>query len=124
MIIVLYVIAILFTGAGVLLVLYTEEMNGFLKKLLSVRRVKLLAAIPLVFGIGLIAGSLASEQIFWLALVLGLLALLKGMYMIIAPSTQIKALIDRWFTNAGYRIMRLYGLIVFVLGIAILSQLF
>ena len=124
MIIVLHVIAILFIVAGVLLVLYTEEMNGVLKKLLSVRSVKLLAVIPLIFGIGLIAGSLASKEVFWLALILGFLALLKGMYLIIGPSAQIKGLIDRWFTRAGYRIMRLYGLIVFVLGIAILSQLF
>jgi uncharacterized protein YjeT (DUF2065 family) len=124
MIIALYVIAVLFIAAGVLLVIYTEGMNGVLKKLLSVRRIKLLAVIPLIFGIGLIAGSLASEQVFWLALILGFLALLKGMYVIIAPSAQIKGLIDRWFTRAGHRSMRLYGLIVFVLGIAILSQLF
>jgi hypothetical protein len=124
MIIVLYVIAILFVGAGVLLVLYTEEVNGAFKRLFSVRSIKLLAAIPLIFGIALIAGSLSSKQIFWLPLILGFLALLKGMYLILGPPAQIRGVVDRWFTRAGYRIIRVYGLIIFVLGIAMLSQLF
>ena len=123
MIALLHIIAILFVIGGVILILYTEKMNGAMRNLLSIKSVRLLAIIPLTFGIALIAGSFYSKQTFWLALILGLLAVIKGVYLVIGPLPQIKGLIKWWFNRASYRIFRLYGLVVFVLGIAMLSSL-
>ncbi|UCF72386.1 MAG: hypothetical protein JSW35_09400 [Deltaproteobacteria bacterium] len=123
MIVALYAVAILWIAVGTLLVVYTEGTVGVLKKLLLIERVRILAILPIVFGIILIAGAFAYTGIFWLCLVLGLLALIKGVYLLMGPLSQIKGLIDWWFTRASGSIIRLCGLVVFLLGIAIISNL-
>jgi uncharacterized protein YjeT (DUF2065 family) len=54
---------------------------------------------------------------------LGLLALLKGVYLIIGPSAQTIKLVEWWFEKASDRTIRLSGLIIFFLGSAIFSSL-
>ncbi len=123
MIIALYIVAILWIVTGILLILYTEGTMEVLKKFFFIEKVRLLAIFPIIFGIILIAGAFVFTQIFWLSLILGLLALLKGVYFIIGPLTQIKGLTDWWFDRASDRIIRLWGLIIFVIGIAMISNL-
>jgi len=123
MIIALYTVTILWIAIGTFLIVYTERTMEVLKKLLFIERVRILAILPIIFGIILTAGAFAYPQIFWLCLVLGLIALIKGVYLVMAPLSQIKGLIDWWFNRANDSIIRLCGLISFVLGIAIISNL-
>lgn len=123
MIVALYIVAILWMASGTFLIVYTEGAKQVLKKLVSIEKTRILAIFPLGFGIILIAGALAYSQIFWLCLVLGMLAFMKGLYLALGPLSRIRALIDWWFTKASDSAIRLCGLITFVLGIAILSNL-
>ena len=123
MIIALYTIAVLWIIIGTFSILYTEKTMEVLKKLFFIEKVRVLAILPIIFGIVLIAGAFVCTQIFWLSLILGLLALIKGIYFIMGPLPQIKGLIDWWFNRASERITRLWGLIIFVLGIAMISNL-
>jgi hypothetical protein len=123
MIIALCILAVLWIAIGSLLIVYTERTMKVLKKLVFIEKVRALAAIPIAFGAILIPGAFAYTQIFWLSLILGMFALLKGLYLVAGPLSQIRGLIDWWFTKASYSIIRLCGLIVFVLGIAIISNL-
>lgn len=123
MIIALYVVAILWIVIGTFLIVYTERIMEVLKKLLFMERIRLLAILPVIFGIILIVGAFAYSQIFWLSLILGLLSLIKGVYLVIGPLPQIKALINWWCNTASATIIRLCGLIIFALGMVSISNL-
>jgi len=121
--IVLYVLAILWIVVGTFLVLYTESTLGILKKLFFTDHFRWLAALPLIFGILLVVGAFFHKEMFWLVFVLGVLGILKGVFLIIGPSAQIKELVDWWFHKASERTIRLNGLISVILDTAILSSL-
>ena len=121
--IVLYVLAILWIVIGTFLVLYTESTQEVLKKLFFTDHFRWLAALPLIFGILLVVGAFSHKEMFWLVFVLGVLGILKGVFLIIGPSVQIKRLLDWWFHKASERTIRLNGLISVILGTAILSYL-
>ena len=119
----LYIIAILWVVIGVLILLYTERTMKILKKLFFAEKVRALSIVPIFFGIVLVIGAFVCTQVFFLSFILGALALLKGLYLIMGPMPQIKRLMDWWFNKAGASYIRLCGLIIFVLGIALLSNL-
>ena len=121
--IVLYVISILWVATGTLLIIYTEGTRGFLKRVFLIERLRWLALLPLVFGVLLVVGAFYQREIFWLAIILGGLGIIKGIYLSIGPVAQIRTLLDWWFQKADGRTIRLHGLITFFLGVAILSYL-
>ena len=121
--IVLYILAILWIVMGTFLVLYTEGTKEVLKKLFLTDRFRWLAALPLIFGILLVAGAFYQKEMFWLVFILGVLGVLKGVFLIIGPSAQIKKVLEWWFHKASDRTIRLNGLISVILGTAILSYL-
>ena len=119
----LYIVAILWVVIGVLILLYTEGTMKILKKLFFAEKVRALSIVPISFGIVLVIGAFVCTQVFFLSFILGALALLKGLYLIMGPMPQIKRLMDWWFNKASASYIRLCGLIIFVLGIALLSNL-
>jgi len=119
----LYIVAILWIIIGVFILLYTERTMKIFKKVFPTKRVRVLSIFPIIFGIVLVIGAFVCTQVFFLSLILGALALLKGLYLIMGPMPQIKRLMDWWFNKASASYIRLCGLIIFVLGIAILSNL-
>lgn len=120
---VLLIVSILWIVVGTFLVIYTNGTREFYKKLFLRDKVRWMGVIPFVFGVILVVGAFYSEKAFWLALILGILALAKGVYVFFAPSSQIKGLLDWSFNRAGNGTLRLFGLILFVLGSALLSYL-
>ncbi len=123
MIIVLYVVSILWIASGAFLIMYTESTRGVFKKIFPAERAKWFAVCPVVIGLILVAGAFFSREMFWLAIILGLLALAKGIYLFVGPSKQIKAVLEWWFTGAAETTIRFCGLIVYTLGCAVLSYL-
>jgi len=119
----LYIVAILWIAIGVFILLYTEKTMNIFKKLFHTEKVRVLSILPILFGIVLIIGAFVCTQVFFLSLILGMLALLKGLYLIMGPMSQIKRLMDWWFNKATTSFIRLCGLIIFVLGITLLSNL-
>ncbi len=116
----LYGIAFLWIAAGTLFILYTEESRRFLRDSMAKMNPKLLAFIPMVVGILLILAARVSGA-FWLVLILGLLAIGKGVYFLFGPRGQIKALFDWWFKSAQDRTYRFWGVIMVLLGMVLLS---
>ena len=121
--IVLHVVAILWIIIGVFILLYTERTMKIFKKLFLTEKVRVLSILPIIFGMVLVIGAFVCRQIFFLSLILGVLALIKGLYLIMGPMPQIKRLMDWWFNKATTSFIRFCGLIIFVLGIALLSNL-
>ena len=123
MIVLLYIISVIWIAAGVFLIIYTDRYREFSKKVFPTDKLKVWAVVPLFFGVVLVLGAFFEKDVFWLAFILGLLALLKGVYLIAGPSAQAKKLVDWWFEKASDRIIRLSGLIIFFLGSAIFTSL-
>jgi len=123
MIALLYIISVIWIAAGVFLILYTERYREFSKKMFPTDKLKVWAVVPLFFGVVLVLGAFFEKEVFWLAFILGLLALLKGVYLIVGPSAQSNKLLEWWFEKASDRIIRLSGLIIFFLGSAIFTSL-
>jgi hypothetical protein len=123
MAVVLYIVSILWIVVGTFFVIYTEGTREFYKKLFLRDSVKWMGVIPFVFGVILAVGAFYDERVFWLALILGILALAKGVYIFLAPSSQIKGLLDWIFNRSGDGTLRFFGLIIFILGSALLSYL-
>ncbi|MBW1679530.1 MAG: hypothetical protein JRJ08_05235 [Deltaproteobacteria bacterium] len=121
--VVLYIISILWIALGALLVIYTDGTRTSLKKLLFKDNYKGMAVFPLIIGLILVVGAFYYPEMFWLALGLGLLGIIKGAYLAIAPSSQIKSINEWWFNRASDGTIRLWGLITFLLGSTLLSYL-
>ena len=119
----LYIISVIWIAAGVFLIIYTERYREFSKKMFPTDKLKVWAVVPLFFGVVLVLGAFFEKEVFWLAFILGLLALLKGVYLIVGPSAQTKKLVEWWFEKASDRTLRLSGLIIFFLGSAIFTSL-
>ena len=119
----LYVIALVWVVTGTFLIVFTEKTRDIFKRMFLTEKVKRLSFLPFVFGVVLIIGAFCNRDIFWLAFILGLLATSKGVYFYMAPPQQTKALMEWWFTKASPETMRVTGLIIFILGVALFSYL-
>lgn len=116
----LYSIALFWIAAGTLFILYTEQSRRFLRNSMAKMNPKLLAFIPMVVGILLILAARVSGA-FWLIVILGLLAIGKGVYFLFGPRAQIDALFDWWFKSAQDRTYRFWGIIMVLLGMVLIS---
>jgi hypothetical protein len=123
MIALLYIISVIWIAAGVFLILYTERYREFSKKMFPTDKLKAWAVVPLFFGVVLVLGAFFEKEVFWLAFILGLIALIKGVYLIVGPTAQANKLVEWWFEKANDRVIRLCGLIIFFLGTAIFTAL-
>ncbi|MCF8144008.1 MAG: hypothetical protein K9N21_08825 [Deltaproteobacteria bacterium] len=119
----LYIIALLWIASGTFVVVFTQKARDFFKRIFLTEKVKRLSVLPFALGIALIAGAFWYTEIFWFAFILGLLGISKGVYFYMAPPDQSKALMDWWFFKARSETVRLMGLVLFVLGIALFSYL-
>jgi len=116
----LYGASVFFVVLGALVVLYTDWARVWLKRVLGHKHAHLFGLIPLTFGV-LLAISAAWSEIFWFVLILGLIALAKGLYLLLAKREQARVL-AAWLTaGPSDQVLRLGGLIMVVLGTALLS---
>lgn len=120
----LLIISILWIAAGTSLIIYTGWTRALWNRILGGENYKWLALIPGVFGLFLVASAFYFSKAFWLALILGILALSKGVYLFIGPAHQVKAFLDWWVHKAGDGTVRLFGLITFILGSVVLAYVF
>ena len=116
----LYGLALFWIAAGTAFILYTEESRRVLSNSVGKIKPQFLAFIPMVVGVLLILSAGASGA-SWLIIILGLLAIGKGIYFLIGPRGQIRALFDWWFGSVQDRTYRFWGLIMVLLGMVVLS---
>jgi hypothetical protein len=119
----LLLLSVLWIALGTMMVLYTDQVRRSFKGLFAAVDIRLLAILPLVMGLLLVVGAFMVKEVFWIALILGLLGIAKGAYLALGPLSQILQLWDWWFDHAGETTVRLSGLITFMIGVAMLSWL-
>ena len=119
----LYIISVLWVISGTFLIIYTEPARKFLEKVSLTNNTNLLSLLPFVVGVILVVGAFSNKNMFWLVFIIGLLAVFKGVYFLMAPQQQAKALLEWWFMSASPRTIRFFGLITFFIGVTFLSYL-
>ena len=120
---VLIILSVLWIALGTMLVLYTDGVRKTTKGLVTDANIRLLGILPLVAGFLLVLGAFMVKDVFWLALILGLLAITKGAFLLRGPIPMIRRLMDWWLDQASETTARLSGLITFMLGVTLLTWL-
>lgn len=121
--VIVYALAIMWITAGASLVIYTNQTREFLRQFSHPEHYALWSVIGIVLGILLIVGSFFSDRLVWLALILGIIALAKGVYLLKGSPDQIQRLIGWWYERASDEAARMGGLVVLLMGIFLLAYL-
>ena len=117
----LYFVSLYLVFAGIIFILHTGWLKHLLQKLLNAPNLRLLFPLPLIIG-ALFIGSKDLLPYPFVALVLGILLLLKGIYLLCAPR-QIGAIGKWWLDKAQDSTYRFLGIIILILGITLFSWL-
>ena len=120
----LLVFSIPWIALGVTLILYTEKVRSFFHRSFPEDNIRLIAPLPMIVGLIFLACSYSQGEIFPLFLILGSLAVAKGIYFLFGPIPQIKSLMDWWSVRASEVTLRAWGIVTLVLGIAVFSHVF
>jgi hypothetical protein len=121
--IIVYVLSIMWIVVGTSLVIYTDRARKFFGQFARQEYYPLWSAVAIVLGALLIVGSFFSGRILWLALILGIIACAKGVYLLKGPPEQIQSIIDWWYETASDETIRFAGLATLLLGIFLLAYL-
>lgn len=116
----LYAISIFWVAAGSGLVLYTESWRRIFTKLLSGNNTKLFSIPAFLIGGLLIMASPASRN-SWFVVVIGVIAIAKAAFLFLNPKNTVDRFMEWYLNKASNQIYRLFGIIVLILGTAILS---
>lgn len=117
---ILFLISILWISAGSCLILYTIQSKDFLKRVLGSIDPEVLSIIPIVIGI-LLVGAAYYSAAFWTIIIIGLLAIGKGLLLIFNPGKTADKLTSWFFHEASDNAFRLFGIFAIILGTALLS---
>lgn len=106
--------AMALAGAGLI------ARPGLTRKLfarpLSDKDIRILASLPLCLGGVLILSALVDPHLLFLYLLLGSLALLKGIYLLCAPPDQVRAVMKWWEEGASPSTLGIYGGLFLILA--------
>ena len=108
---ILVIIALVFLVAGTLLVLYTEWTRNAFKSIIVPAYVRWYSVVPLVVGVFFVSAAFYHREVFWLALILGVIGIAKGIYLIVGPAETMESVLTWWNIEASDRTVRFFGLI-------------
>ena len=117
---ILYIISLLWIGAGSCIILYTPQSRAFLKKTLYGVDLGLVSIVPITIGALLIISAYYSAA-FWTIVVLGILAIGKGCLFIFNPRKAADKIMTWFLDEVSDNMYRLAGIIATILGTALLS---
>ncbi len=121
--VIVYALAIMWITTGGSLVIYTDKTRKFIRQFSYPEHYALWSVIGIVLGILLVVGSFFSGKLLWLALILGGIALAKGVYLMKGSPDQIQRLIRWWYEQASDEVVRFWGLVILLMGIFLLAYL-
>ena len=85
----LLILSLLWVALGATVVLYANQVRGLLREFVLGINSRLLAFLAFLVGLMFFVGAFMVHEVFWIALVLGLLAIAKGAYFAFGPLQQI-----------------------------------
>ena len=117
--IIVYFLGFVYIAIGSIFILYTREYVDALKKLIQEIPLKVLSALPAVFGILFFISALATT-FPWFFRVIGILAIGKAVVIFTNPHNLYSRLVD-WYFNLSDQTQRLFGIISIFFGTAIIT---
>jgi len=115
----LYLVALMFIGVGVFLILNTEQFRKFNQNFIETGNYRLWGLAGGIFGV-LLAVSSFWSGVVWFLLILGLAFAALGAFFLLGQEERVDALLRVWVAVSD-RGLRLWGLVLVVVGTAILS---
>jgi uncharacterized protein YjeT (DUF2065 family) len=117
--VIVYFLGFVYIAIGTVFILYTREYVDALKKIIQEIPLKVLSALPAVFGILFFISAFATT-FPWFFRVIGMLAIGKAVVILINPHNLYSRLVD-WYFNLSDQTQRLFGIIAIIFGTAILT---
>ncbi len=115
----IYVVGVIWIGVGVCYILYTEGSRDAYRAMTERFQRQAFAVLAFIVGALLVAAAFYSHQV-WLVAILGVIALLKSAYLFFNPGNTY-GLLAAWCLKASDQTYRFFGIIMVVLGTALLS---
>jgi uncharacterized protein YjeT (DUF2065 family) len=116
----LYAISLIWISIGCCTILYTGETRNVVKNIVKGIDHKILSILPFIMGILFILSASASRH-SWLIRLIGLTAVIKGVFIFTNPKNFSDKVTDWYLSSLSDQTQRLYGIITLILGTAILS---
>jgi hypothetical protein len=120
---ILYAISILLIVLGTWANLYPVQASKRLRNLVERIAPRWSAIAALATGIMLLIAAPASNQGTGFVRLLGILGMVKGIVLFVMSRERYQRLLDWWFDSAKELSWRVWGLLMLVLGVVILSWL-
>lgn len=114
----LFVMGLIWVMAGTLMLFATRVVKEDYLSKLKVNDPRKWSPMPLGGGILFLLSASSSSQVTFIV-VLGILALLKGLFFLFGPREKVKGVID-WWLSASEKTYKVSAVAVMGLGIAIL----
>ena len=116
----LYLISLLWIGAGAGYILYTQKFREVYGNLIKGANEKLIAGLAVLFGIIFIFGAPLTRHSGFIVF-LGMIALAKGVFIFFDPKGYWQKIKNWLVDEASDQTFRLFGIIALVLGTALFS---
>lgn len=116
----LYAIALIWIGSGAWMILYSHESRKVFKKLVKNLDRRILCALPAIVGFLFLFSASWSRQ-SWLIRLFGILAVLKGAFILWNPNNLYDKIADWYLTSVSDQTYRFFGIITLIFGTVILS---
>lgn len=118
----LYIISLAMVAISATYILYPDGFRQKVNELIENVDPRYLAISPIVIGI-LLFVSAAWARSAALVVILGILACLKGAYLLLAPREHVRVWMEWWFSRASLQTHRLLALIGYSLGLTLFYQI-
>lgn len=117
---ILYVVSLLCVAIGSGTILYTSEYRNLMSQFVIGADRRIVAIPPVIVGILLIISFTASQN-RWFVILLGVIAVLKGVFVFFNPKGYYDQCSDWYIKTASDQTYRLLGIIAIILGTTIMS---
>lgn len=118
----LYIVSLAMVALFATYILYPDGFRHRVHELIENVDPRFLAISPIVIGI-LLFISAAWARTAALVVILGILACLKGAYLLFAPREHVRVWMEWWFSRASLQTHRLLALIGYSLGLTLFYQI-
>ena len=117
---VLYALGMVWIAIGSSLILYTEQTRQVLSRWLKSGQETLFVVIGLLLGILLVFAAPHSRNA-WFIVLIGVLAIGKAAFIFINPNNLFNQMREWYLTTASGQTFRLFGILMLIIGTAIIS---
>ncbi len=116
----LYTISVFYIVSGVCFILYTSQSREYTSILVKKVDRRILSVLVIIIGLLLIASSFY-DRFLWVIVVIGVLALIKGTFILLSPVSLYNKMIDWYLNKTTDQTYRFFGIIILIIGTAIFS---